>query len=158
MVKKKYIFIPIVFVLIASALCCCSIVSGNFVLEINELKAHFLPTVHISYAPEIKDIERVEIGGAILAKVGKRVYSDGSDIMRITKLLNDIPFVEGKTDELPNKSADSYIQYYDKDGERVKSFVIYGEVFIEDVDRDTLYRIKYSKGLSELRSFAAEDR
>ena len=159
MVKKKtYIIILIVFVLIASALCCYALVSENAVLEMNEIKAYFVPTVHISYAPETKDTERVEIGGAVLDEDSKRVYTDSEDIARITKLLNDIPLVEAKTDELPNKSPDSFIQYYDKYGEQIQSFVIYGLAFIKDVDRDTLYRIKCSKGLSELRSFAAEDR
>ena len=157
--KRKYILLfPVVFVLVASALCCYSLLSPNFMLEINEIKAHFMPTVHISYSPEIEDIERVEIGGAILVKNNKMVYSDGADIARITKLLNDIPLVGAKTDELPNMSPDSYIQYYSKDGDRAQSFVIYGDVFIEDVDRKILYRIKNSKGLSDLRSFVAEDR
>lgn len=120
----------------------------NCDLEVNEIKAYFRNSVSLEYNPNMDEIGEVQIGGTIrmkscdLTERGNAVYNNQQHIEQITKCLNDMVLVEAAEDELPNKSPDSYVQYYDNVGVLVKNLVIYGRVFIEDVKNSKLYRIK----------------
>lgn len=115
--------------------------SDNYKLDMNEIKAYFKTTVHLDYQPDIEKIKEIQIGGTF-STFYKAVYTDKIYIEEITHYLNNLELVKANADELPNKSPDSYVQYYDNDETLVGNFVIYGEVFIKDVNHQQLYRIK----------------
>lgn len=75
---------------------------------------------------------------------GNAIYTDKDNINTITDYLNKIPLVMCDEIELPNLSSDSYIQYFDTDGDIVKNFVVFGTAFIKDVSDNKVYRIKYN--------------
>ena len=121
---------------------------SNGELQKNEIKAYFRPTVYLDYHPDLNEVSEIKIGGTISMSYEsvKSVYifNQKQYIEQITDCLNSLKLAEVKDDELPNKSPDSFVQYYDNNGELVKNFIIYGTVFIKDVDCQKLYRIKYT--------------
>ena len=75
---------------------------------------------------------------------GNAIYLPKVYIKQIINYLNGLKLVEVQEDELPNKSPDYFIYYYD--GKDVmKRFIIYGEVFIKDLENKKLYRVKNPK-------------
>lgn len=120
-------------------------------LNLNEIKAYFKHTIFLDYHPDIDEIYEVQIGGAInlssydATRHGNAIYNKKHNIEQITNYLNLISLVEATEDELPNKSPDSYIQYFDNNGQIVGSFIIYGQIFIKDIINKKLYRIKKTK-------------
>lgn len=130
--------------------------SSNGGLALSELKACFKDTVKLDYLSEIEEISEIQIGGAIsmsyqdTTKYGNSVYNEKQSIKQITNYLNTISLVEASEDELQNKSPDAYIQYFGYEGGLLRNFIIYGQVFIKDVNTDRLYRIKgFDTGIIE---------
>lgn len=142
-------------------ICCCVIVgigiwvlpgsikNGNLIMS--EIKTNFRHTVFLDYYPESDTIKEVEIGGAInmtdcdLKKNGNSIYNQKQHIEQITDYLNTIALVNSTKEELPNKSPDSYIQYFDNNGILMGNFLIYGQAFIEDAINDKVYQVKRNK-------------
>lgn len=148
----KYIFLFIII---------CSIVCGAIVFQRlfqspnsqqmkNEIKAYFKPTVYLDYNPCIDEIGKIKIGGTISMSYydemenRNAVYTNLHNIDKVTNYLKSIPLVNADKNELPNMSPDSYIQYYDKDGNQIKNLIIFGKTFIKDVDSNKIYKIKYN--------------
>lgn len=141
--------------------CCCVIVgigiwvlpgsikNGNLIMS--EIKTNFRHSVFLDYYPESDTIKEVEIGGAInmtdcdLKKNGNSIYNQKQHIEQITDYLNTIALVSSAKEELPNKSPDSYIQYFDNNGILTGNFLIYGQAFIEDAINDKVYQVKRNK-------------
>lgn len=135
--------------------------SSNGELALSEIKAYFRHTVNLNFHPDLGEISEVQIGGAISmlgyesTKYGNAIYNKKQHMEQITDYLNTISLVESMEDELPNKSPDVFIQYFDDKGNLIKNFIIYGQVFIKDVNNKKLYRIKKPnigiiKGLEKL--------
>lgn len=122
--------------------------SDNANLELNEIKAYFRPNISLTYYPNIVEISEVRIGGTAsmpyydMFEHGCAIYNNKNNIEQITDYLNDLNLVNSSEDELPNKSCDSFIQYYDNNGNLVKNLLIYGEIFVKDVNNNKIYRIK----------------
>ena len=104
----------------------------------------------MNFHPNLNDIGSVQIGGAITVnsyedKVhGNAEYRKKQNVEILTDYLNNLNLVHAQEKELPNMSADAYIVYFDNDGEQVQKFIIYGQVFIKDIEKNTLYRVKYN--------------
>lgn len=157
MVKKviKSICALMAIVLIGMVCYACAVISDtsdpNYELEMSEIKAYFKKTVYLDYAPEYDKISEIQIYS--LAEMqncdkyrdGNAIFNTKDHIKSITECLNSIKLVEASYDDLPNKSADCSIRYYDNEGNMVMQFVLYGGVFINDVYNDKLYRTKYTK-------------
>lgn len=148
----KYIFLLII---VCGFVCCMFILHelfwcSNSKLFQNEIKAYFKPTVHLDYHPNIDNIGEIQIGGIISTsnydkfENGHAVYADKYNINTITNYLNKIPLVTCDESELPNLSPDSYIQYFDTEGNIIKNFTVFGTIFIKDVNDNRVYRIKYN--------------
>ena len=54
--------------------------------------------------------------------------------------LNKIPLVKADRRDVPSKSADVMISFYDVNGEMVGSIWVYGQVFIENRNTGEMYR------------------
>ena len=75
---------------------------------------------------------------------GDAAYTKRQNIEKITDYLHGLKLASASDEELPNMSADASITYYNKANEKVKTFIIYGQVFIKDLENGTLYRVKYN--------------
>lgn len=147
--KRKILFILILSIIV---LCICLFFScsssDNANLELNEIKAYFRPNISLTYYPNIVEISEVRIGGTAsmpyydMFEHGCAIYNNKNNIEQITDYLNNLNLVNSSEDELPNKSCDSFIQYYDNNGNLVKNLLIYGEIFVKDVNNNKIYRIK----------------
>lgn len=150
---KVRIFAIILFVAIIMGVCICYFLggSGNGKLIFNEIVAYFCPTVYLNYNPNVSNISEIQIGGTVsmsyydCMEYGNFIYTKENNIKMITNYLNTLLLVESTEDELPNNSPDAFIQYFDDKGNLIKNFIIYGQVFIRDVNNDKLYRIKKTK-------------
>ena len=146
---KKFIFLLVILVFVFALV--FPFLSPNWTLEINEIKAYFRPGVSLDFHPDFENVEKVVIGGPAVqmshydtSENGNAVYLTKMHIRQITDYLNEQEFVKTQEDELPNKSPDYFINYYDEKG-IIKRFTIYGEVFIKDLEEEKLYRIKNTK-------------
>ncbi|MCH5211748.1 MAG: hypothetical protein J1G06_01920 [Oscillospiraceae bacterium] len=127
----------------------------NRELDLAEYKAKFRLTKHLSDIPQSDNIY-IEVKGVIDLntydkKDGDRaIYNTTDNIKKINKYLKHMRLAVAYEDELPNQSPDTFITYYDKEGNILKNYIIYGEVFIKDLQADRLYRIKNpNKGIIE---------
>lgn len=147
---RKYIIAILIFLIILfGALMGLKVnLLNNYKLELNEIKAYFKDQVHLDYYPDLEKIDSIQIGGAISMiwydkkTKGNSIYTEKKNLKQITDYLNNLSLVESTEDELPNKSPDIYIQYFDINNNLDKNFVIYGRVFIKDVNNKMIYRIK----------------
>ena len=123
---------------------------ANWNLIVNEFKTYFRPEITLQYEPAYDDIKEIQIGGAItmssydVKEHGCYIYTKIEHMNQITEYLNKLNLVEADRSELPNMSADAAVQYYNDNG-LVRNYLIYGQVFIEDVMDNHLYRLKSSK-------------
>ena len=133
---------------------------------LGELKAYFQRTISLNFHPNMDKVSEVQIGGAVSMtfydtynygnavsmtfydtyNYGNAVYNKKHHMEQITDYLNTLPLVESTVDELPNKSSDAFIQYYDEEGNLAHNFVLYGQIFIKDVNNQKLYRVKRNGG------------
>lgn len=143
-------------VVLAGAACyACALISDtsdpNYELKMNEIKAYFKKTVYLDHAPEYDKISEIQIYSLTELQNcdkfldGNAIFNTKDHIQSITECLNSIKLVEASYDELPNKSADGSIRYYDNEGNMVMQLGLYGGVFIKDAYNDKLYRTKYAK-------------
>lgn len=129
-----------------------SVSFSNNTLMLGELKAYFQRTISLNFHPNMDKVSEVQIGGAVSMtfcdtyKYGNAVYNKRHHMEQITDYLNTLPLVESTVDELPNKSSDAFIQYYDEEGNLAHNFVLYGQIFIKDVNNQKLYRVKRNGG------------
>ena len=68
--------------------------------------------------------------------------------------LNNIPLVQADKKELPNKSPDLSIRFFDLNDNIVGCIYIYGQVFIEDTTTRKLYRsrkVNIIEGLENIK-------
>ena len=113
----------------------------------DEYMANFRPTRHLSGVPK-SDNFYIEVRGVInLNTYDKKdrdtaIYNTTDNIKKINRYLKHMRLAVAYEDELANQSSDVCITYYDNDGSELKTYIIYGEVFIEDLQSDSLYRIK----------------
>lgn len=133
----------------------CDTSNPNYDLELNEIRSYFKKTVYLNYIPDYEQISEVQVYSLTEMKhydeyeKGNSIYKTQLHIQEITKSLNSIKLVEATYDELPNKSADSSIRYYDNRNSLVKLFVLYGGCYIKDVYNDRLYRTKGATDIIE---------
>lgn len=167
MIKKhKCIFIVALCFIILCVICSSISIwyelykSPNRDLTKAELKAYFRPTIHLNFYPDADEIGEVQIGGAVSmsyydkSEHGNAIYNKKQYIKQITEYLNNIKLAKSTKEELPNISPDSFVQYFDNNGELIKNYIIYGQVFIQDSDTGILYRVKNTriiKGLEGLK-------
>lgn len=127
----------------------------NAELARDEVKAWFRPSVSLDFYPDLNDVGSVQIGGAITMnsyenKVhGDAEYRKKQNIEILTDYLNNLNLVYAEERELPNMSADAAIVYYDNSDVPIRKFIIYGQVFIRDLEDKTLYRVKYNPCIIE---------
>ena len=112
------------------------------------MKAYFRNTVHLNLQLNVNEISEIQIGGAASLSVYDSfehdcaIYKIKENIELITQYLNSLELAESNKEELPNISCDSFIQYYDINGNLTENLLIYGEIFIENVNDKKIYRIK----------------
>ena len=146
--KKIFITTLIVTITILVYLCVSLMMSPNGKLTLNEMKAYFRNTVHLNLQLNVNEISEIQIGGAASLSVYDSfepdcaIYKIKENIELITQYLNSLELAESNKEELPNISCDSFIQYYDINGNLTENLLIYGEIFIENVNDKKIYRIK----------------
>ena len=150
-ISKKIVFsLSSVIIIFTLVLGLGLVLSPNRELEIDEIKAYFRPTVSLDFQPDFENVIKIVIDGKVYMpycdtyEKGNAVYKTKVHIEQITNYLNELKLVEAQKEELPNKSPDYFIYYYDK-SDVIKRFVIYGDVFIEDLEDKKLYRVKNTK-------------
>lgn len=126
--------------------------SGNAELELCELKAHFRQSVYIEFSDYIiDDVWEIRIGGVASSEMtlydyysqDYAVYNTKERIDQIIQYLSTTKFAKSGKNEVPNISCDSSIYFYDENGEAIKRLLLYGTVFIQDIDdNNKIYRIK----------------
>ena len=113
----------------------------------DEYMANFRLTRHLSDVPKSDNVY-IEVRGVInLNTCDKKdgdtaIYNTTGNIKKINRYLKHMRLAVAYEDELPNESADAFITYYDNEGNKLKTYIIYGQVFIKDLQADRLYRIK----------------
>ena len=140
--KRKIIIILVMCIL--GLLVCCVMLDPNREFMINEIKSVFKPTVYLNYEKNIAELDRVEVfGGAATMQSADEldyIYTDKNKIQKIIGYLNKIPLVKADRRDVPSKSADVMISFYDVNGEMVGSIWVYGQVFIENRNTGEMYR------------------
>lgn len=111
--------------------------SGNAKLELNEILAKFKPTVYLNFAFNANEIGKVEFQGMSVSD-----FTNQQKIEKLISYLNDISLAKAKRVELPNRSSDAQVTFYDVHGKKLIAYAIYGQVFIEDLNTNQLYRSK----------------
>lgn len=141
--KKKvvsvFIFISLCIIILAT------IADPNKELTINEIFAMFKKTIYLEYEQNINNLKEIDIlGPATLKNTDARdcAYTDRKKMQKIIDYLNVIPLVQANKNELPNKSPDLSIRFFDINDNIVGCIYIYGQVFIEDTYTGELYRSK----------------
>lgn len=162
--KNIFVFAFAVIAAITVCIVCLFIslmLSENGDLALNEIKAYFRRTVYLDFHPNVDEIYEIQVGGTVSLQIYDSyerdcaIYNTTRHIEQITDYLTTLKLAEATEEELPNKSCDSFIQYYDKNGTLIRNFLIYGEIFIKDVNNKKIYRIKSTgsgiiDGLEEL--------
>lgn len=156
MIKRKVITALLICSILMLTCALYIYLSDNGKLELGTIGACYRETVYLNYHPYMENIGEIHIGGTVsmpfcdTSELGKAIYNKKEHIKKITDYLNAVPLVKASEDELPNKSPDSYIQYFDDKGALINNFIIYGQIFLKDVNNNKLYRIKeYDSGLIE---------
>lgn len=151
--------ILILFFCLISVLSCLFYFNPNRKIYWYEFLAHFKPTVCLETSFDIDDVKKIEIEGLITTNMkpdeksgGVDLYIDKSKTEKIINYLNHLRLVEATKDELPHRSGDGWIRIYNNRGFEITSYVIYGDVFILDLNNDKLYRDKESNIISNLEA------
>ena len=151
--KKIVLIILICFSLFCILAFLSTYFDPNRELILNEIKAMFKPTVEYELEVNIEEIEYVLIIGAIDSPhpdIGRSEYIDKQKIKKIIQYFNDLSLVEANKDELPNMSADAFVEFYDHNDKPIGGVAMYGQDFVEI--KHELYRSKTSviKGLENI--------
>lgn len=116
-------------------------------LALAEYKAKFRRTKHLIDLPE-EDNVYIEIRGVINLDIYDKkdrdivIYNTADNIKKINKYLKHMKLTVAYEYELANQSPDVLITYYDNDGSELKTYFLYGQVFIKDLQAERIYRIK----------------
>ncbi len=147
MLKKGLLIVAILFLVLCTwiFLPIFSGPVGNRKIALNEMKALFKPTVHLEVPLNANDIAKVSFSGLSLPDT-----TDQKKIEKLLSYLNEISLAKADRSELPGRSADAAILFYDVYDREIMAYAIYGEVFILDIATDQLYRSKHDWVITEI--------
>ena len=111
---------------------------GNYYLARNEFLALFKPTIFLHMEFDLESVEYLNFSSTIY---NGNVY-DKDTIQETLDYLNDLPLVLSSKEEIPNVSADAYMYFADSE-KNAYWLYLYGEVFIEDLQKQEIFRVKH---------------
>ena len=118
----------------------------NRELIVDKLKSIIRPTVYLDCEVNVEEIKEIRVStpfdlqNADDRKEGCYIYTDKKKINKIIYYFCNMKLTESETAELPNKSPDSYVGMYLKNGEKIDFISVYGDTIIRDLQNET--RIK----------------
>ena len=147
MLKKGLLIVAILFLVLCTWIFLLIFLepAGNRTLALNEMKALFKPTVHLEVPLNANDIAKISFSGLSLPDT-----TDQKKIEKLLSYLNKISLAKADRSELPGRSPDATIFFYDAYERKIMSYSFFGEVFILDTTTDQLYRSKHDWVITEI--------